>query len=103
MRTLTAQLHFVKEIQGVDTTGVEPLRSIRDETPEAIQENEITLDTLQTVFDNEQITGWSRRITKTKKEPHAETIRAESWDVLGNAKEKSPPYFVVGARKHEPS
>ena len=101
MRTLTAQLHLVKEIQGVDTTGIEPLRSIRDESPEAVQEIEITVDALQTVFDNEQITGWSRRITKTRNEPHAETTRAESWDVLGNAKETSPPYFVVGTRKHK--
>jgi Asp-tRNA(Asn)/Glu-tRNA(Gln) amidotransferase C subunit len=43
--TLAAQLHFVGKIQEVDTTGVEPLRAIRDETVGAEEEQTITLAT----------------------------------------------------------
>src|SRR3954454_3409908 len=32
LKTLHSQLHFVRDIQSVDTEGVEPLQSIRDET-----------------------------------------------------------------------
>ena len=34
LRTLGLQLHFVRKMQSVDTEGVEPLQSIRDETAE---------------------------------------------------------------------
>ena len=39
--TLAAQLHFVGKIQEVDTTGVKPLRAIRDETMAAEKEQMI--------------------------------------------------------------
>src|ERR1700753_1108709 len=41
LQILASQLHFVKEIQKVDTTGVEPLRSLRDETPTGEMEAEL--------------------------------------------------------------
>ena len=45
LSTLSSQLHFVKDIQSVDTTGVEPLRSLRDETAEG--EKEVAGDSLR--------------------------------------------------------
>jgi hypothetical protein len=44
LRTLEMQLHFVRAIQAVDTTGIEPLVTIRDETEEGIQELTIGLE-----------------------------------------------------------
>lgn len=37
LSTLETQLHFVRDIQTVDTKGVEPLRVIRDETSEGVE------------------------------------------------------------------
>src|SRR5579871_3348118 len=45
LNTLAAQLNFVRQIQAVDTRGVEPLRAIRDETAEADADREIGLET----------------------------------------------------------
>ncbi len=95
MRTLSSQLHFVQEIQLVDTTNVEPLRSIRDETPEAAKENEISINTLQESFNKEEIKGWSRRIRRKKESSKVDTKGAEGWDVLGQAARKIGRYFVV--------
>ncbi|KAI9884772.1 MAG: hypothetical protein M1823_003447 [Watsoniomyces obsoletus] len=95
MQTLSSQLHFVQEIQSVDTTNIEPLRSIRDETPEAAKENEISMTTLQESFDKEEIRGWSRRIRRKKEISKVDTQGAEDWDVLGQASRKIGRYFVV--------
>ena len=57
MQTLASQLHFVREIQKVDTTGVEPLRAIRDETAEAAREAEITIESLNEAFEKEEVLG----------------------------------------------
>lgn len=99
MSTLSAQLHFVREVQSVDTTGVEPLRSIRDETPEAIKDSEITVDRLRHVLDMEEVqeTG---RIRRKKQRVSEDTIQAENWDVLAQASRKSGRYFVVETEVH---
>ncbi|KAI9757493.1 MAG: hypothetical protein M1815_001020 [Lichina confinis] len=94
MSTLSAQLHFVREVQSVDTTGVEPLRSIRDETPEAYRETEVTLETVQPFLGKEEIRGWNRRIRR-KKDAILEENEAEGWDVLGHASRTVGRYFVV--------
>lgn len=95
LQTLTSQLHFVKKIQSVDTTGVEPLRSIRDETLEAARENELTVEKLRAAFEKEEVKGWTRRIERKKGGINAETKEAEDWDVLGQASRKVGRYFVV--------
>lgn len=94
MSTLSAQLHFVREVQSVDTAGVEPLRSIRDETPEAYRESEITLETVRPSLEKEEIRGWNRRIRR-KKDAIVEANQAESWDALGHASRTVGRYFVV--------
>ncbi|KAI9681314.1 MAG: hypothetical protein M1817_002597 [Caeruleum heppii] len=100
LQTLQSQLHFVQDIQSVDTTSVDPLRSIRDETPEAEAENEITMEKLKGAFDKEEVRGPSKRIRR-KKGLTVDTKGAEDWDVLGLASRKVGRYFVVESKKEE--
>ena len=51
LKDLESQLRFVRAIQAVDTNGVDPLVSIRDETKEAEKEDAIDLDTLRADLD----------------------------------------------------
>ena len=64
--TLAQQIHFVKEIQQVDTTGVEPLVAIRDETNEAIAEQTIDAHTLAPFFAMEDKVGKNGTIRRRK-------------------------------------
>ena len=61
LKTLRSQLHFVREIQSVDTTGVTPLSAIREETEEARAEMMIGLDTLKEALGQEEIRGRMKR------------------------------------------
>ncbi|KAJ4369112.1 hypothetical protein N0V83_006196 [Neocucurbitaria cava] len=92
--TLAAQLHFVGKIQQVDTTGVKPLRAIRDETAAAEQEQTITLGTLKEALGNEKVVGHHyKRIQRDTTPVDAQEV--ENWDVLGSAERKIGKYFVV--------
>jgi Asp-tRNA(Asn)/Glu-tRNA(Gln) amidotransferase C subunit len=94
LETLSAQLHFVGEIQQVDTSGVEPLRAIRDETEAAVRSQTITLDTLKEAFAQEEVIGKHyKRVKRTTDRVDAKEV--EDWDVLGNAERKVGKYFVV--------
>jgi aspartyl/glutamyl-tRNA(Asn/Gln) amidotransferase C subunit len=94
LETLASQLRFVQEIQSVDTTGVEPLQSLRDETKAGEQEAEIGLATLEEALSQEDIRGTHHRRIRRRTDPSAGD-RAESWDVLGAARKRVGPYFVV--------
>ncbi|MCJ1372830.1 hypothetical protein MMC20_004055 [Loxospora ochrophaea] len=96
--TLQSQLHFVRAIQNVDTTGIEPLQSIRDETEDAERENEITLESLRAEFDKEVVVGHSRRITRT---PDASSTAesTDGWELLSQAPKKAGRYVVVETGK----
>lgn len=98
MDTLADQLHFVGKIQEVDTTGVTPLRAIRDETKAAEQEHTITLDTLQEALSKEKVIGtYHKRIQRDTTPVDARDV--EDWDVLGSAERKSGKYFVVESER----
>ncbi|KAI9750701.1 MAG: translation elongation factor Tu [Chaenotheca gracillima] len=103
LKTLKSQLHFVKDVQSVDTAGVEPLRSIRDETPEGIRGAEIGMEELRHVFEGEEVVGPSRRIRKKRGDSStgAARIEEEDWDVLGHAERKVGKYFVVETEKEK--
>lgn len=99
LSTLRAQLNFVNEIQKVDTEGIEPLQSIRDETDEGIADNTITLKKLQDHFTTkEDIIGTSKRPRRRRDDP-VDTEGEEDWDCLSTAGEKivtaGGAYFVV--------
>ena len=94
LKTLSSQLHFVREMQSVDTSGVEPLRSIRDETREAEKEIEVTMDDLKEAFAKEERVGRSGRLRRRRDLP-VDTEGAEDWDVLGHASRRVGRFFVV--------
>jgi Asp-tRNA(Asn)/Glu-tRNA(Gln) amidotransferase C subunit len=96
LETLESQIHFVKEIQCIDTTGVEPLRSIRDETSEARKENTIGLDNLKDIMAREKVIGRSRKIERLPAEKNTKPD-GDAWDgnALGSASRTMGRYFVV--------
>jgi Asp-tRNA(Asn)/Glu-tRNA(Gln) amidotransferase C subunit len=96
IRTLEAQLHFVRAIQSVDTTGVEPLASIRDETSASDSENEITADSLKDEFAKEKQVGFARRIVREHEEDPKD---AEHFDPLAQAPRKLGRYIVVNTKE----
>lgn len=97
IQVLQSQLHFVQDIQKVDTEGVEPLRSIRDETQQGIQENTIGLEQLREALSQETIFGHSRRPRRQKAD--RPLSKAEDWDVFQTASRKAGKYFVVESGK----
>ncbi|TLS24930.1 hypothetical protein PpBr36_08019 [Pyricularia pennisetigena] len=112
-RTLQSQLHFVRAIQAVDTTGVAPLSAIRDETAAGRSEQTVTLDHLADVLRSERPIGRARRPRRLRATAAtAEVAEAggvsrhgePGWDVLGAAKRRAGQYFVVksSSTKQEP-
>jgi Asp-tRNA(Asn)/Glu-tRNA(Gln) amidotransferase C subunit len=96
--TLAAQLCFVGKIQEVDTTGVTPLRAIRDETAAAEKEQTITLASMREALGKEKVIGrYHQRIERDSTPVDARD--AEDWDVLGSAERKSGRYFVVESER----
>jgi Asp-tRNA(Asn)/Glu-tRNA(Gln) amidotransferase C subunit len=96
LATLSSQLHFVRQIQEVDTAGIEPLRSLRDETVEGESEAELGLDALREALGKEEVRGkFHKRIRRRAGEDQS----GEKWDVLGSATKKVGRYFVVEGGK----
>jgi Asp-tRNA(Asn)/Glu-tRNA(Gln) amidotransferase C subunit len=96
--TLESQLHFVREIQAVNTSGVEPLQALREETEEAVEENTIGMESLKDAFANEEVKGRNRRPRRRRDVP-VNTNGVEEWEVMGTAERTVGKYFVVNSRK----
>jgi len=95
LSTLSSQLHFVQEIQKVDTTGVLPLKSLRDETDAGQKAATIGLQEMREALDKEDLKGdYYKRIRRPREEQPKQN-EAETWDVLGQAQKKVGRYFVV--------
>jgi Asp-tRNA(Asn)/Glu-tRNA(Gln) amidotransferase C subunit len=73
---LRSQIHFVRELQSVDTKDVEPLVAIRDETHEAMEENQINLSDMQPFLEQEEKVG------------NNGTVRRKKTDLVAWAKEQ---------------
>lgn len=104
LSTLASQLHFVRSIQSIDTTGVEPLRSLRDETARGEAEQTWTLEKMKDALAKEDHVGkFHKRIQRRHTaERDAATQDAEDWDVLKHAEKKVGGFFVVqGAPREE--
>lgn len=101
LKTLEIQRRFVSRMQMVDTEGVEPLQSIRDETTKGRQEATIGLKELRGALEKEDIKGRSRRPRRRREVVNTKGV--EDWDVLGTAGEKVKTpggnYFVVRSGK----
>ncbi len=104
LKTLHSQLHFVRDIQNVNTEGVEPLRSIRDETEEGIKDITIGVEELKDAFAKEEIKCRNKRPRRRREVVDTEGI--EDWDVLGTAGEKVETpggrFFIVRSGKDDP-
>ncbi|KPM34446.1 hypothetical protein AK830_g12125 [Neonectria ditissima] len=96
--TLQSQLQFVRAVQRVDTRGVEPLRAIRDETPEARRENTVGLADLEDLLAQEARVGHYKRPRRVRDKVESE---AEQWDALGTASRTAGRYFVVQSEKKQ--
>lgn len=102
--TLHLQLHFLRDIQKVNTEGIDPLRSIRDETLEAEAHESIGLQTkeIQEALEKEEYKGRNKR---PRRQPGnaIDTKGVEEWDVTGTATEKvefgGGKYFIVRSGK----
>jgi Asp-tRNA(Asn)/Glu-tRNA(Gln) amidotransferase C subunit len=94
--TLESQIHFVKEIQLVDTTGVEPLARICDESSDAVNEHTIGIEKLKEALAKEHVSGRRgkiQRIVGVKNDRPDGT----AWDgnALASATKTKGKYFVV--------
>jgi Asp-tRNA(Asn)/Glu-tRNA(Gln) amidotransferase C subunit len=105
LKTLQAQIHFVKEIQKVDTTGIEPLRAIRDESTQATEEETITLADLQPYLDKEERFGRNGRLRRRDGVDDHGDENAYTWDPFGMSADRSKKHgkhFVVKRPKKVP-
>jgi Asp-tRNA(Asn)/Glu-tRNA(Gln) amidotransferase C subunit len=98
LKTLSSQLHFVKEIQKADTTGVQPLQSLRDETAQGEQEAELGLEALKDALAAEEVRGKFHPRIRRRRDA-AQTVKKDEWNVLGSAGKKTGRYFVVEGGK----
>lgn len=99
IETLQSQLHFVRAIQSVDTTGVEPLSAIKDETNEARSANEFTLESLKDELDKEELVGFARRIRRKAGSVVGSGSEEASIDVMKLAPNKIGRYVIVNTKK----
>ncbi|KAK3691882.1 hypothetical protein LTR37_018375 [Vermiconidia calcicola] len=98
LSTLSSQLHFVKEIQKVDTAGIEPLRSLRDETMQGEKEAELGMEAMKDALAQEEVRGKHHKRIRRRRD-HTAAKQEEDWDVLGTAQRKVGRYFVVEGGK----
>ena len=98
IKDLESQLHFVQAIQKIDTVGVEPLQSIRDETEEARQANIIGLADLQEYLDKETVSGKRGRI-RNKADCKPRKPASDGQDLLSQAPKRLGRYVVVDTAK----
>lgn len=96
LETLESQIHFVKQVQSVDASDVEPLQCIRDESPEAVKETTIGLDRLREAMSKEHVFGRRKRIQRIETERN-DRPDGDAWDgnALGCASKTKGRYFVV--------
>ena len=101
IRDLQAQLRFVKAVQRVDTEGIEPLQSIRDETVAGRQRNTFNVENMKEVFDQEEVVGRRGRIRRKQsvQQEQSETDNESKWNPLAHAAKTRGPYFVVDTAK----
>lgn len=104
METLSSQLHFVNAIQQIDTSGVEPLQSLRDETARGEEERTYDLESMRDALDGEEVVGVHHKRIRRKKWQSSDGKKndAEDWNVLGHANRTVGRFFVVeGAAREE--
>jgi hypothetical protein len=104
LETLHTQLHFVRAIQAVDTTGVEPLVTIRDETPEGIQELTVGLENprIKEALGREEKVGRMGRVRRRRdgEIEDRRSLEEKEWDPLKGTEGRTVGrHFVVESGK----
>lgn len=124
MGDLEAQLRFVQAVQKVDTEGVEPLQSIRDESKAGEKLRMATVQSLRAEFSKEVVVGKRGRIIKkenlppvdeesvTESDNRAQLLKellrmktevdeepVTNWNPLAQAPRRLGQYFVVETDK----
>ncbi len=94
IRTLQSQLCFMQAMQSVDTTNIEPLQSICDETEAGLREATISLKHVQPALDQEKAVGYNKR-PRRQRDQEVNTAGIEDWDALGTASRTTERFFVV--------
>lgn len=87
----------------MDTTGIEPLRAIRDESREAIEKETITLEDLKPYLDKEEKVGRNGKVRRRKDVDDHGGESAHTWDPFGMSatrSKKQGQYFVVKRPKN---
>jgi len=103
LETLSSQLYFVREIQKVDTTGVAPLKALRDESLEAEKASEITLESLKEALEQEEVVGEHHKRIRRKSVQAAPTDNPKGWNPLEQAQRKVGKFFVVDSGPTPPT
>lgn len=103
LETLTSQLHFVQEIQKVDTTGIEPLKALRDESLESEKAREITLASLKEALDQEEVVGEHYKRIRRKQDQITIADNPAGWKPLDHAERKVGNFFVVDSSTTPPT
>ncbi|POS77502.1 hypothetical protein DHEL01_v204109 [Diaporthe helianthi] len=99
LTTLRAQLHFVRDIRSVDTSGCEPLRSIRDETFAGVAESTITLETLREALSRENLVGYRQRPRRVRDAQESVQSEEERLVEAATVERRDRRYFVVASGK----
>jgi hypothetical protein len=90
----------VREIQSVDTTGVEPLRAIRDENVQAEKEQEVTLESMKEALGREEHVG--KHVKRLRRRPERDGTVEDApsdWRPLDAAKRSVGEYFFVDGKR----
>lgn len=98
LHTLHTQLHFVRDIQSVDTTGTSPLRAIRDETSAGVLETTVTLEKVQAILERETKFGHRRRPRRSR-DGERERSEEEMLVEAATAPRREKGYYLVESGK----
>ena len=106
LRDLHGQLHFVQQIQRVDTEGVQPLQALRDESYTKLDpfsgkvNGEIGLEEMKKALAVEEIVGkHHKRIRRKRGMADEQAKKAQDWNILGQAGKRLGRYFVVESER----
>lgn len=97
LKALRTQLHFVRDIQQFDTTGILPLQAIRDESHSAVKAQTIGMKEVEQALLQEESFGHNRRPRRRK--DWASASDGEVWDVMKTASQRAGRYIVVNDTK----
>ncbi|KAI1118173.1 hypothetical protein F5Y14DRAFT_300173 [Nemania sp. NC0429] len=96
LATLSSQLRFVRAIQSVDTSGVAPLRAIRDETALGLREQTVGLAELRDALESEVVVGHARRPRRRRRrQPNAVGQQSGSSRQEGEAEDAAAARDIV--------